>query len=540
MLNDPEESWSADEAAHIRQLFEKETRWLYDQRDSPHIVQIYDTGTYEDRPYFTMALADTTLFAIRVRNANMTPIDALYMARRATETLGSAMHDLHEAGKTHRDIKPGNILVAYESSLRPEDPDMLLSQDARLWLADLGLAADLKSPPSDHAGTPAYMPPDNQTPEPSLRLIKDDLFAASRVVYFCLFGHDQIFAWENALRELQIPDVLSTTLQRCLHVDPGRWHDNAAAWRTSLLEGIDEAIDQVRGDMRAADQYRRIQSVLAVFGVVAMAALLVFAGAFLLSDGELTMPFLSTDRPAESGADGDEGSESGADGDEGSESGAEPEGPRTEDQDDTNFDIDAVRAEVEEILDGTGLTAAAVLALDPGYMQVILEGSAVDNPGIVPLAKERLLRLDAVQDVRTQNIQIRHSIERGTDLGVLTKHRNISFSDYTAGVVPGSTTAVALVDIAELMEDYPEIDEIEVAGFTDAYGGWERNVVVSQTRAQFAADFLIDQGVPRTKIRVTGYGERCPVGDPNSEQNRRVQIIVLATAELPDNGTTAC
>jgi outer membrane protein OmpA-like peptidoglycan-associated protein len=67
----------------------------------------------------------------------------------------------------------------------------------------------------------------------------------------------------------------------------------------------------------------------------------------------------------------------------------------------------------------------------------------------------------------------------------------------------------------------------EIDGHTDAVGRRDRNLDLSQRRAQMVADFLVRAGVSADRLIVHGYGPDRPL--PNlratAPQNRRVEVI---------------
>jgi outer membrane protein OmpA-like peptidoglycan-associated protein len=69
----------------------------------------------------------------------------------------------------------------------------------------------------------------------------------------------------------------------------------------------------------------------------------------------------------------------------------------------------------------------------------------------------------------------------------------------------------------------------EIAGHTDASGSARRNMLLSQARADAVVDFLVAQGVERTRLESKGYGsERLAVPEaPRDAANRRVEARSL-------------
>ena len=72
---------------------------------------------------------------------------------------------------------------------------------------------------------------------------------------------------------------------------------------------------------------------------------------------------------------------------------------------------------------------------------------------------------------------------------------------------------------------------VEIRGHTDSIGSQQRNLVLSQQRAQAFATYLVLQGVNAHRLIVTGYGERQPIADNKTREgrakNRRVELIFI-------------
>lgn len=77
--------------------------------DHPNICKIFDAGEWEGRPFLAMDFIEGFNLSARVKQQGALPIaEAVEYTRQAALGLQHA----HERGVIHRDIKPGNLLVA--------------------------------------------------------------------------------------------------------------------------------------------------------------------------------------------------------------------------------------------------------------------------------------------------------------------------------------------------------------------------------------------------------------------------------------------
>jgi OOP family OmpA-OmpF porin len=73
---------------------------------------------------------------------------------------------------------------------------------------------------------------------------------------------------------------------------------------------------------------------------------------------------------------------------------------------------------------------------------------------------------------------------------------------------------------------------VEIAGHTDSTGSDGGNLALSVRRAQSVVDFLVSQGIERSRLTAVGYGASRPIADNSTAagraSNRRVEFRVLA------------
>jgi WD40 repeat protein/Flp pilus assembly protein TadD len=200
----------------------------------PNIVQIYEVGEAEGRPFFSLELAEGGSLAQRLDG---TPFPAR-QAAELVETLARAMHSAHRRGIIHRDLKPANVLFTAEGMPR---------------ITDFGLAKQLEGEPGVLApggqtqsgailGTPSYMAPEQAAGRSKAIGPAADIYALGTILYELLTGRPP-FKGETPLDTLmavmhhepvppsrlqaRVPRDLETICLKCLHKEPPRRYASA-------------------------------------------------------------------------------------------------------------------------------------------------------------------------------------------------------------------------------------------------------------------------------------------------------------------------
>lgn len=139
----------------------------------PHIVQVYDVGKEGDLHYFTMELMDHGSAEKRIDESGALPLHAaLDIVRQAARGLEYA----ERQGIVHRDIKPGNLMM---------------SQDGTVKIGDLGIArkADASGVVSQKegvSGSPHYIAPEQARGEAIDQ--RADIYSLGATLFHCLTG----------------------------------------------------------------------------------------------------------------------------------------------------------------------------------------------------------------------------------------------------------------------------------------------------------------------------------------------------------------
>ena len=105
--------------------------------------------------------------------------------------------------------------------------------------------------------------------------------------------------------------------------------------------------------------------------------------------------------------------------------------------------------------------------------------------------------------------------------------QGIEFETARATIKPASYPL--LDEIAQQFIDNPSFI-IEVQGHTDNTGNAEKNMELSQNRANAVRDYLISKGVPAERMTAHGYGQDRPISDNSTKagraKNRRVEFDI--------------
>jgi hypothetical protein len=219
-------------SAWHRSLFEREARALA-RLQHPHIVQVH--AWYEDQDGPVMVLEYIAGGSLENRLKERLP--TLAESARLVAVLARAVQAAHDAGVIHRDLKPGNVLMAnpVEGS-----GDNVLGGYPKI--ADFGLARLVDPDASGTAtgtvmGTPEYMAPEQAEGRTEHIGPATDVWALGVILYRCLTGRLP-FTGGSTLEVLErirtrppcplgerltgIPAELEGVCLGCLEKDPAR------------------------------------------------------------------------------------------------------------------------------------------------------------------------------------------------------------------------------------------------------------------------------------------------------------------------------
>lgn len=161
-----------------RVRFKREARAAATLR-SAHVVRVFDYGVEDDTPYLIMELLEGEDLKDRLLREGRLRLPAV---ATITAQLAEALHEAHEIGLVHRDVKPRNIFLAREGSRETTK------------LLDFGVARDMSTEGNGDEtvtgfmlGSPRYMSPEQARAERVDR--RSDVWSLAVVAYEMLIGH---------------------------------------------------------------------------------------------------------------------------------------------------------------------------------------------------------------------------------------------------------------------------------------------------------------------------------------------------------------
>jgi serine/threonine-protein kinase len=201
----------------------------------PNVVVIYDHGVADEQPFIAMEYVDgRTLKQIIGDRAPLAPDDAAEYARQALDGLAAA----HALGIVHRDVKPQNLLVRDDDTLKVADFGVARSADETM-LTQHGSVI----------GTAEYISPEQA--QGDYASPASDLYSLGVVLFEMLTGelpfsgelplaiaNQHVLEPAPSVLEINpaVPADLAHVVRRALNKEPSLRYESAAAMRAALSD----------------------------------------------------------------------------------------------------------------------------------------------------------------------------------------------------------------------------------------------------------------------------------------------------------------
>ncbi|MFC5141186.1 serine/threonine-protein kinase [Actinomycetospora rhizophila] len=215
------------EAEEVRQRTLREGR-IAARLQHPHAISVFDASIEGDEPWLVMEyLPSRSLANVLGEQGTLEPRTVARIGRQVADALDAA----HQAGIVHRDVKPGNVLLGADGTVKITDFGISRAT-GDLTLTRTGMLA----------GTPAYLAPEVARGDDSTSA--SDVFSLGATLYAAVEGMPPFGADDNALALLHsvaagkvVPPSqagpLTALLMRLLRDDPAE-RPSAAEARQEL------------------------------------------------------------------------------------------------------------------------------------------------------------------------------------------------------------------------------------------------------------------------------------------------------------------
>ena len=201
----------------------------------PNIVQVYDVGDHEGRPYFTLEFVEGGSLAQKLGGMPQ----PVRQAAKLVGILARAVEVAHQGGIIHRDLKPANVLLTADGTPKITDFGLARRLEGGAVLTLSGAAV----------GTPSYMAPEQAQGKTRAIGPALDIYSLGAMLYELLTGQPP-FRAETASEMVlllvsqdplppsrlnaMVPRDIETICLKCLEKDPARRYATAGELAADL------------------------------------------------------------------------------------------------------------------------------------------------------------------------------------------------------------------------------------------------------------------------------------------------------------------
>jgi serine/threonine-protein kinase len=202
----------------------------------PNVVAVFDQGTYDGQAFLVMEyVRGRTLRDVLAERGRLSPAEATSVLEPMLDALSAA----HRIGMVHRDVKPENVLIGDDGSVKVADFGLARITDAGTSTRTQGVLM----------GTVAYVPPELVTSGSADP--RSDVYAAGIVLYEMLTGTVPFrgetalsIAWQHVNADVPppsdviggLPEALDELTLHATRREPGARPTDAGAFLAGLRD----------------------------------------------------------------------------------------------------------------------------------------------------------------------------------------------------------------------------------------------------------------------------------------------------------------
>lgn len=122
-----------------------------------------------------------------------------------------------------------------------------------------------------------------------------------------------------------------------------------------------------------------------------------------------------------------------------------------------------------------------------------------------------------------------HSPDRGRVVVTESETTILDVVEFDPGTATLRPTSQPILDaVAATLLGNPSIQLVEVQSHTSRLGDHDVSFPLSNQRAQAVVAYLVDAGVPASRLVARGYGDTQPIDPAIPANNERVSFLILA------------
>ncbi|MCI0698778.1 protein kinase [candidate division KSB1 bacterium] len=251
----------------------------------PNIVILYDLIQYQNNWYIVMEYVEGVTLDKKVEQIGALPHQE---AAPIFKQMLAAVDHAHQAGITHRDLKPGNVMIKFDGQVKVMDFGLAKIQTS---------AGATHSTKTEHTGgTLYYLSPEQVEGKPVD--LRSDIYSLGMACYEALAGYMPLKEKKTTVEILNailrdnfplptkfnaaVPKELSKIVRKAIALKPGKRFQNAG----EMLAEVEKfEAEQEKNEDPAAVKRRRIRlTIEIVWGVITIALVLTLITVFAVPD----------------------------------------------------------------------------------------------------------------------------------------------------------------------------------------------------------------------------------------------------------------